>query len=167
MFHPWVGKIPQRRAWQPTPVFMPGESHGQRNLAGYSPLGCKRVRHDFLTKEQQHRHHKACPSLPTRTRSASSLSPAHLPLCCCRSVTKSSSALCDLMNYRALPSFTISQSLFKLMSKSLMPSNHLILCRPLSPCPQSFPASGSFPIGSSSHQVAKVSELQLQHQSFQ
>ena len=32
----WVGKIPRRRAWQPTPVFLPGESHGQRSLAGYS-----------------------------------------------------------------------------------------------------------------------------------
>ena len=38
-FHPWVGKIPWRRAWQPTPVFLPGESHGQRSLAGYSPWG--------------------------------------------------------------------------------------------------------------------------------
>ena len=36
-FHPWVGKIPWRRAWQLTPVFLPGESHGQRNLVGYSP----------------------------------------------------------------------------------------------------------------------------------
>ena len=34
---PWVGKIPYRRAWQPSPVFLPGESHGHRNLAGYSP----------------------------------------------------------------------------------------------------------------------------------
>jgi len=33
---PWVGKIPQRRAWQLTPVFLPGELHGQRSLAGYS-----------------------------------------------------------------------------------------------------------------------------------
>ena len=33
---PWVGTIPWRRAWQPTPVFLPGESHGQRSLAGYS-----------------------------------------------------------------------------------------------------------------------------------
>ena len=41
MFHPWVRKIPWRRKWQPTPVFLPGESHGQRSLAGYSPLGCK------------------------------------------------------------------------------------------------------------------------------
>ena len=38
-FDPWVGKIPWRRAWQPTPVFLPGESHGQRSLAGYRPYG--------------------------------------------------------------------------------------------------------------------------------
>ena len=37
-FHLWVGKIPWRRKWQPTPVFLPGEPHGQRSLAGYSPL---------------------------------------------------------------------------------------------------------------------------------
>jgi len=36
-FDPWAGKIPWRRAWQPTPVFLPGESHGQRSLASYSP----------------------------------------------------------------------------------------------------------------------------------
>ena len=40
-FDPWVGKIPWSRAWQPTPVFLPGDSHGQRSLAGYSPWGCK------------------------------------------------------------------------------------------------------------------------------
>ena len=34
-FNPWVGKIPWRRAWQPTSVFLPGESHGQRGLVGY------------------------------------------------------------------------------------------------------------------------------------
>ena len=38
-FDPWVGKIPCRRAWQPTPVSLPGESHGQRSLEGYSPWG--------------------------------------------------------------------------------------------------------------------------------
>ena len=38
-FDPWVGKISWRRKWQPTPVFLPGESHGQRGLAGYSPWG--------------------------------------------------------------------------------------------------------------------------------
>ena len=40
-FDPWVGKIPWRRAWQPDPVFLPGESPGRRSLAGYSPSGCK------------------------------------------------------------------------------------------------------------------------------
>ena len=35
-FNPWVRKIPWRRQWLPTPVFLPGESHGQRSLAGYS-----------------------------------------------------------------------------------------------------------------------------------
>ena len=36
----WVRKIPWRRKWQPTPVFLPGKSHEQRSLAGYSPWGC-------------------------------------------------------------------------------------------------------------------------------
>ena len=40
-FDPWVGKIPWSRKWQPTPVFLPEESHGQRSLADYSPWGCK------------------------------------------------------------------------------------------------------------------------------
>ena len=40
-FDSWVGKIPWRRKWQATPVFLPGKSHGQRSLVGYSPWGCK------------------------------------------------------------------------------------------------------------------------------
>ena len=40
-FSPWVGNIPWRREWEPTPVFLPGEPHGQRNLAGFSPWGHK------------------------------------------------------------------------------------------------------------------------------
>ena len=38
-FNPWIGKILWRRAWQPTLVLLPGESHGQRSSAGYSPWG--------------------------------------------------------------------------------------------------------------------------------
>ena len=38
-FDPWVRKIPWNRKWEPTPVFLPGESHGQRSLANYSPWG--------------------------------------------------------------------------------------------------------------------------------
>ena len=53
-FDPWVRKIPWRRKWEPTPVFLPGESHGQRSLAGYSPWGC-RVGHDWRT-EPTHEH---------------------------------------------------------------------------------------------------------------
>ena len=40
-FDPWVGKMPCRRKWQPTPVFLPGESRGQRSLVAYSPWGRK------------------------------------------------------------------------------------------------------------------------------
>ena len=40
---PWVEKIPWRRKWQPTPVCLSGESHGQRSLAGYSPWGRKEM----------------------------------------------------------------------------------------------------------------------------
>ena len=49
-FNSWVGKFPWRRAWQPTPVFMPGESHGQRSLAGYGPWGSQHVRHNWATE---------------------------------------------------------------------------------------------------------------------
>ena len=45
-FNSWVGKLPWRRKWQPTRVFLPGKSHGQRSLVGYSPWGRKRVGHD-------------------------------------------------------------------------------------------------------------------------
>ena len=53
-FDPWVGKIPWRREWQPTPVFLPGKSHGQRSLVGYSPWVTKgRTR---LTRLRIHAH---------------------------------------------------------------------------------------------------------------
>ena len=42
-FDPWVRKTPWRREWQPTPVFLLGESHGERSLAGYSSWGCKEL----------------------------------------------------------------------------------------------------------------------------
>ena len=40
-FHPWAGTICWRRKWQSNPVFLPGESHGQRSLVGYTPWGCR------------------------------------------------------------------------------------------------------------------------------
>ena len=45
-FNRWVGKISWRRTWQPTPLFLPGKSRGQRSLAGYSLWGRERVGHD-------------------------------------------------------------------------------------------------------------------------
>ena len=48
-FYLWVRKIPCRKVWQPTPVFLPGEFHGQRNLEGCSPWGSQRVGHDWVT----------------------------------------------------------------------------------------------------------------------
>ena len=52
-FNPWVRKIPWRRNWQSTPVFLPRESYGQRSLVGYSPWGHK----ESDTAEQlTHRH---------------------------------------------------------------------------------------------------------------
>ena len=52
-FDPWVGKIPRRRKWQPIPIFLPEKPYGQRSLAGYSPWGHKRVRHNLATQQQQ------------------------------------------------------------------------------------------------------------------
>ena len=51
-FDPWVRKIPWRRKWQPTSVFLPGESHGQRSLVGYSPWGHKEL---DMTKRLTHK----------------------------------------------------------------------------------------------------------------
>ena len=104
-FDSWVRKIPWRRKWQPTPVFLFGESHGQSSLEGYSPWG-GRVRHDWLTKHQ--------------------FSSVQL-LSCVRLFATPWIAACQ-----ASLSTTNSRSLHKLMSiESVMPSSHLILCRPL------------------------------------
>ena len=51
--NPWVREILWRRKWQPIPAFLPGKSHGQRHLAGYSPWFRKSVGHDLATKQQQ------------------------------------------------------------------------------------------------------------------
>ena len=51
---PWVGKIPWRRKWQPTPVLLPGKSHRQRSLEVYSQsMGSQRVRHNLAAKQQK------------------------------------------------------------------------------------------------------------------
>ena len=55
-FDPWVGNIPWRMAWQLTSVILPGESHGQRSLVGYSPWGRKELDTTEVTLEQAHTH---------------------------------------------------------------------------------------------------------------
>ena len=63
-FDPWVRKIPWRRKWQPTPVFLPGKSHGQRSLAGYCLWSC-RVGDDRMTKQQQQSKYGSKSFFPT------------------------------------------------------------------------------------------------------
>ena len=60
-FDPWVGKIPWRREWQPTPVFLPGESHEQRSLAGYSPGGHKELNTTYQLKNNNLPHRLLLP----------------------------------------------------------------------------------------------------------
>ena len=50
-FDPWVLKVPWRREWQLTPVFLPGKSHGQRSLLVYSPWGRKRAGYNLVAKQ--------------------------------------------------------------------------------------------------------------------
>ena len=62
-FDSWVGKIPWRRKWQPTPALLPGKSHGRRSLIGYSPWGRK----ELDTTERLHFHtSKGCGGGDTR-----------------------------------------------------------------------------------------------------
>ena len=83
-YNPWVRKIPWRRVWQPSPVFLPGESHGQRSLAGYSPQCRKELE---TTEVTWHAHTPgAWPLLPltagasgswVRIQSLSAVCPSH------------------------------------------------------------------------------------------
>ena len=59
VFDPCVRKIPCRRKWQPSPEFLPGESHGQQSWAGYSLQGCKKL---VTTETVQHSTRSACQS---------------------------------------------------------------------------------------------------------
>ena len=119
-FNSWIGKIPWRRAWQPTPVFLPGKFHGQRSLEGYSPQGCTESDRTEATEQQQQ---QASVSSVKWLRSVQLFS------------TPWTAA------HQASLSITNSWSLLKLMSiESVMPSNHLILSRPLLLPPSVFPS---------------------------
>ena len=121
-FDPWVGKIPWRRKWQPTPVLLPGKSHGQRNLEGYSPWPCKEL--DMT----QHTHHfiKLFSSVMqlSLTLWPHGLQHARLP---CPSPTPRACSNSCLLSRWCHPTISSSLVLF-------------------SSCLQSSPASGSFPM---------------------
>ena len=96
-------------------------------------------------------------------------SPEINPCTCCCSIAKSCLTLYNPWNAasQASLSFTNTLSLLKLMSiESVMPSNHRILCRSLLLLLSIFPGNSLFQWVSCLHQMAKVLELQLQHQSF-
>ena len=71
-FNPWVGKISWRRKWQPTPVFLPGKSHGWRNLVGYSSWGHKKLDMTELLHSLKDFKHT-----PKQSVGALATSPAH------------------------------------------------------------------------------------------
>ena len=55
-FDPWIGKVIWRRKWQPTPISLPGKSHGQRSLVGYSPWGHKESDSTVCARARTHTH---------------------------------------------------------------------------------------------------------------
>ena len=100
--NPWTGKIPWRRAWTLTPVLLPGESQGQRSVAGYSQQG----------REESDRIEAILLFLFSHSVMSDSTPPW-------------------IVARQASLSFTISQSLLKRMFiESVLPPNHPVLCSP-------------------------------------
>ena len=148
-FNPWVGKIPWRRKWQCTPVFLPGESHGQRSVAGYSPWGGKELdmtkvtEHMFRVKIKSYLIFKTWVPLCflyncqiniylllfSLSVMSDSLWPYGLQLARLPCPSPSSGACSNSCPWSRLCHPTISSSVI-----------------PFSSCLQSFPASGSFPM---------------------
>ena len=119
----WVQSLgwadPRRRKWQPTPVFLPGRSQGQRSLEGYSLWGHKSVRYDLETQSVQFSHSVVSDSLqPHESQHARPPCPSPTPGV--HSDSRPSSQWCH-------PAISSSVILF-------------------SSCPQSLPASESFPM---------------------
>ena len=146
-FDSWIGKIPCRRKWQPSPVFLPGKFGGEWSLVGYSPWSHKRVRHDLATKEQQ--------KITVQFSSVAQLCPT----------------LCDPVDC-SMPGFPVHDQLPELTQTPVhRVADAIQQSHPLSSSsPPAFSLSqhqGLFQWVSFSNQMAKVLEFQLQHQSFQ
>ena len=117
--------MPWRRAWQPIPIFLPGESHGQMSLVGYSPWGHRDV---------------------TEAAAAWKYSEAWVKHCIYGLLLLFNHSHVWLFEtpwtaaHQASLSFTIFQSLLKLRPiESVMPSNYHVLCHPLLLLPSIFP----------------------------
>ena len=144
-FDPWVGKIPWRRKRQPTPVSLPGESHGQRSLEGYSQsIGSQRVRNDWNNLACMH---KKFSNVFCRYRQVYSkiYVEGHQSVQFSRSVVSNSLGLHGLQHSRPpCPSptpgvYSNSCPLSRWCHQTVLSS-----VVPFISCLQSFPASGSF-----------------------
>ena len=161
-FSPWVGKTAWRRKWQPSLVFLPGEFHGQRSLVGNSPWDQKESdkteqlnMHTHITHTHTHTHIISYYSVSVQLSS----------------VVQSCLTLCNPMNcsmpglpvHHQLPEST--QTHVHWVGDAIQPSHPL--SSPSPPAPNPSQHQGLFKWVSSSHQVTKVLESKLQHQSFQ
>ena len=186
-------QVHRRRQWHPAPVLLPGKPHGLRSLEGCSPWG----RWGSDTTERLHFHFSlscigegngspfqcSCLENPrdggawwttvygvaqswTRLKWLSSSSSIQVHVQLSHSVVSDSLRLHGLQDARPI---TNARSLLKLTSSELvMPSNHLILCRPLLLPPSIFPCIRVFSNESVLlNRWPKVLEFQLQHQTFQ
>ena len=134
-FNSWV-KIPWRRKCQPTPVFLPGKSHGWKSLAGYNPPGHKRARCNLVTKQQKYLNQPNLMDFPNLSYHWVLLTIAVQSLNHVWLFAMPWTAACQIPL-----SSTISWSLLKFMSIELvMLSYHLILCHPLLLLPSIFPS---------------------------
>ena len=154
-FSLWVGKIPCSRKWKLIPVFLPRKFHGQWRLVGYSPWDWAESDTTEWLSTHIHSNQKQndLRNIPQYLEIVVAVVQSLVRVWLF--VTPWTAAC------QASLSFTISQSLLQLMPiESAMPSNHLILCRPLLLPPSIFPSIRVFfQWVSSSPQVAKVLEL--------
>ena len=135
-FDPWVGKSSSRKEWQPTPVFLPGEFHGQRSLVSYSPYIYIYIYIHIYIYIYTHTHTYTYIHIHTYIAVVVVLS-----LSCVQLFATPRTVACHLPL-----SSSIFRSLLKLMSiESVMLSNHLSLCCPLL-LPSIFPSIRVFPM---------------------
>ena len=109
-FDPWVGKILWRRKWQPTPVLLPGKSHGWKSMVGYSPWRCKEqdtIERLHFTSLQTLGWEELMPQVSVSKSIFSSL------------------FLCYLLGKVVLSFFQVTNSLFSCVSSSVLPTNQV------------------------------------------